>query len=207
MSADHPTRDRLLDEAMRLFAAHGYASTTVADIQLACGLTAGSGALYKHFPSKYAVLEAGVRQYVATLATSRRDVVEQLPDNPREVLRHVVNEVWAAMDRDAPMLRIILRDLDQFPALREEAWQGVLTNVYVGFADVLRELRSKGAVHVAAPEATAAVLAASLTYYPILGALISHVPGDVPSDDFAAAWIQHAAASLGVAPASPALRE
>jgi AcrR family transcriptional regulator len=38
-------RERLVQEATRLFAQRGYAATSVADIQLACGLTGGSGAL------------------------------------------------------------------------------------------------------------------------------------------------------------------
>lgn len=50
---------------MRLFGERGYAATSVADIQLACGLTGGSGALYKHFASKRDLLAEGVRRYVA----------------------------------------------------------------------------------------------------------------------------------------------
>jgi len=52
---------RLLDAALTLFARHGYAATSVADIQQACGLSPGSGALYKHFPSKKALLQGGGR--------------------------------------------------------------------------------------------------------------------------------------------------
>lgn len=47
------------------------------------------------------------------------------------------------------------------------------------------------------PDATAAVLLASLTYYPILNALIGHPPGDIDADRFTEAWVQHAAATLG----------
>lgn len=38
-------RDRLLSAALRLFAAKGYAATSVADIQRESGLAPGSGAL------------------------------------------------------------------------------------------------------------------------------------------------------------------
>ena len=62
-SGDASTRDRLLDAAIALFASQGYAATSVAEIQQACGLSPGSGALYKHFPSKSALLiEATQRQ-------------------------------------------------------------------------------------------------------------------------------------------------
>ena len=53
--------DRILREAMRLFAERGYERTTVPDIQEAAGLAPGSGAMYKHYPSKDAVQEPEYR--------------------------------------------------------------------------------------------------------------------------------------------------
>jgi AcrR family transcriptional regulator len=54
------TRERLVVEAMRLFSEQGYGQTSVAQIEQAAGLAAGSGALYHHFKSKEELLEAGV---------------------------------------------------------------------------------------------------------------------------------------------------
>ena len=48
------TRDRLLSAAARLFAARGFAGTSVEDLGAACGIS--GPAVYKHFPSKQAVL-------------------------------------------------------------------------------------------------------------------------------------------------------
>ena len=55
-----PTRDRLLTEAMRLFSDKGFEATSVSQIESAAGLAAGSGALYRHFKSKDALLAAGI---------------------------------------------------------------------------------------------------------------------------------------------------
>lgn len=55
-----PTRDRLLVEAMRLFSDKGFEATSVSQIESAAGLAAGSGALYRHFKSKDALLAAGI---------------------------------------------------------------------------------------------------------------------------------------------------
>jgi AcrR family transcriptional regulator len=60
MSAVAPTRDRLVTEAMRLFSAKGYEATSVSQIEAAAGLAPGSGALYHHFKSKEALLDAGI---------------------------------------------------------------------------------------------------------------------------------------------------
>jgi AcrR family transcriptional regulator len=60
MSAVAPTRERLVTEAMRLFSTKGYEATSVSQIEAAAGLAPGSGALYHHFKSKEALLDAGI---------------------------------------------------------------------------------------------------------------------------------------------------
>ncbi|MGO9101769.1 MAG: TetR family transcriptional regulator [Mycobacterium sp.] len=44
------SRDRLLDAALALFASRGYAATSTSEIQKACGMSPGSGALLPAFP-------------------------------------------------------------------------------------------------------------------------------------------------------------
>jgi AcrR family transcriptional regulator len=60
MTAPASTRDRLVTEAMRLFSAKGFEATSVSQIEAAAGLSPGSGALYRHFKSKDALLDAGI---------------------------------------------------------------------------------------------------------------------------------------------------
>ncbi|MFN8089109.1 MAG: TetR/AcrR family transcriptional regulator [Mycobacterium sp.] len=62
MSTVTPTRERLVTEAMRLFSTYGYQAASISQIESAAGLTAGSGALYHHFKSKEALLEAGINR-------------------------------------------------------------------------------------------------------------------------------------------------
>lgn len=192
------TKQRLLDEGMRLFAERGYRATTVADIQESCGLTGGSGALYQHFRSKRALLEQGVRGFLAETGASRTALMEALPDDPRGALAAILDAVWAAMVDHTAVNRVILRELEQFPDLLEEAWVGLLDALYVELTTWLEAQLALGRVHVTDPQATAAVLLASLTYYRILDALIAKVPGDVGPEAFAAAWLDHAAATLSI---------
>jgi AcrR family transcriptional regulator len=49
---------------MRLFAERGFQATGVGDIEAAVGLQPRRGALYKHFPSKQALLEAALREHL-----------------------------------------------------------------------------------------------------------------------------------------------
>jgi AcrR family transcriptional regulator len=60
MGAPTPTRERIVNEAMKLFSAKGFEATSVSQIEAAAGLSAGSGALYRYFKSKDALLDAGI---------------------------------------------------------------------------------------------------------------------------------------------------
>jgi AcrR family transcriptional regulator len=60
MTAPASTRERLVTEALKLFSSKGFEATSVSQIEAAAGLAAGSGALYRHFKSKNALLDAGI---------------------------------------------------------------------------------------------------------------------------------------------------
>jgi AcrR family transcriptional regulator len=194
------TRDRMVEAGMTLFGERGYDATSVADIQVACGLTAGSGALYKHFPSKQALLAEGLHRYVASVRRSRDGLMEILPDDPRQALEMIADAVAAAMAGDSPVIRVVLRDLERFPDLLADLWDGLLAALYVEIANWLRALQDRGRIAVTDPAATAAVLLASLTYYRILEALIARTPGDVDLPAFLAAWVDSAVATLHLSP-------
>ena len=63
-----PTRERLVSEAMRLFAQRGFRGTRVGDIEAAAGLSPRAGAFYRHFKSKKEVLHAALDRYVSGLS-------------------------------------------------------------------------------------------------------------------------------------------
>ena len=193
-----PPRERFVREAARLFAERGYAATSVGDIQQACGLTRGSGALYKHFPSKRALLGEVIGMHIGTMRAG--EAAERLPDDLADALRLVVQLVWGGMRRDHQVLRVMLRDLDEHPDLLAEVWEEVRRSVYDEFT---RWLDHRTDIRVTDPAATSAVLLAALTYYPILDTLIGHTPGDLEADRFAEAWVAQALAVLrgGAGPA------
>lgn len=191
------TRQRLIEVATRLFAEHGYDSTSTGDIQRACGLNPGSGALYKHFPSKRALLEEIVQQHLAAVGDSSRQAMA-LPEGPDEALPVIARLVWESMRRDRAALRIIFRELEPFPDLLEQMWDGVLGSVYTVATEWIEHGVRRGEFDVEDPKATASVLLAALTYYPILDALVGHTPGDVGEEAFLAAWTRQAKFSLGL---------
>ena len=62
-----PTRERILDNALRLFAERGYEATSIGEIEVAAGLVPRSGALYKHFASKRALIDVALAERVGAI--------------------------------------------------------------------------------------------------------------------------------------------
>lgn len=75
-------RDRILEVAKEAFAKSG-ANTSLDDI--AKRAKVGAGTLYRHFPTREALLEAVYRAEVAKLAAAERELSAKLP--PAEALR------------------------------------------------------------------------------------------------------------------------
>lgn len=192
-------RDQLLSAGMRLFAERGYRATSVADIQTACGLAAGSGALYKHFPSKEALLAAGVHRYIGELQESGHKLMDLLPDEPDQALGMIARAVLDAMAGQHAIIRVGLRDLEQFPDLLAVLWDGLMVTLYDQLAGWLAAQQTAGRIGVDDPAATAAVLMASLTYYEVLLALCGRAPGNIDCDRYLAAWVDSATATLTAA--------
>src|SRR6266700_675555 len=112
------TRDRIIDEAMRLFSAQGYKATTIAQIESAVGLTPGAGGLYHHFDSKESVLAAGIERQLARLDALRdiRRVLTPLDDLKAELTltaRYVLTE----LDSESELLRLLASEARNRPQL------------------------------------------------------------------------------------------
>ncbi len=198
------TKQRLLTEAIRLFSEHGFRATSVAQIQEACGLTGGSGALYKHFSSKRQLLEAALTTFLDDLdrsATALEDAVEA--DIP-VALGQIATTVWEVMGSQRMISRVILRDLEQLPDLLDRVWDRMMDQVYETFGAWIKARADRGDVVVDDPAATAAVLLASLTYFQLLDDLIDRSPGNVERERYLQSWLHSALATLQ--PTAPAIR-
>ena len=192
-SADRPNRspaaDRILREAMRLFAERGYERTSIADIQAAAGLAPGSGALYKHFRSKEAVLAAGMEDFVAG-AERARELIRSVPGPADQALDVLGHAAMRMLTDDRDVLRIVWRELEQFPALRDEVREQRMQGTYAAIAGWLRERADRGELRVEDPEATAAVLLGALTSFKLFQALFGEPPSGLDDERFVRAWLQ-----------------
>ena len=102
---------------MRLFAAKGYAGTSIADIEAAAGLKPGAGGLYSHFASKRDVLEAAVASSVAA-ADAAYTVHAALPlGDLRAELTVLARGSLLLFDATGDWIRLRAREGDHYPEL------------------------------------------------------------------------------------------
>lgn len=131
-----PTRDRLVTEAMRLFGEQGFQATSVTQIEAAAGLAPGSGALYHHFKSKEALLEAGIdRQLdrrramhdIRTLFAGLGDLRIELTMLGRYVL--------TVLDEETQLLQITARTPPEQSPRLNSAYAALIEGLYAEVAD------------------------------------------------------------------------
>ncbi len=129
------TRDRVVAAAMDLFGRQGYGPTTVAQIEAAAGLSAGAGGLYRHFPSKGAIIVEGLRRQ----AEAGQGLLGALGDTdrlaalaPRDRLLAVGRAGLARLEQERDLNRLLVRDLALFPDLLEQVRQQELLAVFHG---------------------------------------------------------------------------
>ena len=189
-SPDASTRDRLLDAALALFARQGYSATSVADIQQACGLSPGSGALYKHFPSKKALLQEATRRHVEQMGAMRDEYDRTRPSDTKSALRQGAEQIWASIDNNSQLLRVMFREPEALDDMIDELWEAVAANAYQRTARALSAAKAAGVSQVEDPEATSTVLVAALAYLPIVQLLIRRTPGKLDADRFREAWLR-----------------
>lgn len=139
MPSAAPTRDRLVTAAMRLFGEQGYQATSITQIEAAAGLAPGSGALYHHFKSKEALLEAGIDRQLDRRRAMHdiRTMFAGLGDLRIE-LTMLGRYVLAVLDEETELLQIAARTPpDQSPRLNN-VYAALIDGLYAEVADWIK---------------------------------------------------------------------
>lgn len=183
------TRERIVDQAMHLFSERGYAATSIAKIESAAGLSPGAGGLYHHFPSKEAVLAAGIERQLARLEALReiRLLLTPLGDLKAE-LTLIARYILAELDSESELLRILATEARNGPQLLRAAVDQLVNSTFAGFATWIGE-RAEPPIETEASTALATLG---------LGALLSNrllrdvfgIPSQVDDVALVDTWVQ-----------------
>jgi AcrR family transcriptional regulator len=187
-STPAPTRERILSAAIDLFGRQGYHGTSVGEIETAAGLVPRSGGLYKHFPSKAALLDAAIESRTGAVAEVEAAVEAAAIEDPRAHLRLLGRLALDEIGKDQAILRIVMREGDNFPELRDDFHRRIVSR---GQAKLVADLRATALRRGVDPpdlDAVAAVALGPIINYRVLETLFGRPPGDVDEDRFIEAW-------------------
>ncbi|HKJ35827.1 MAG TPA: helix-turn-helix domain-containing protein [Solirubrobacterales bacterium] len=185
-----PTRQRLIAAALELFAERGYEGTSVGEIESAAGLVPRSGALYKHFPSKRALLGAALAERMD--AIDRIDAsLDLLPlGDLRSELTMIGRMALEELESERLLARIVMKEGDRFPEIAADFHHAIVARGRaLGIAWLESRALSLG-VELADPEATGEALVDAL----VARALKSFMFGDhlavVDRERYIDAWVE-----------------
>jgi AcrR family transcriptional regulator len=192
-----PTRERIVDEAMKLFGQNGFRGTSVVQIERAAGLSPGAGGLYHHFASKDDVLVEGVRRHLARLDALRdiRAVLTNLGDL-RVELTVAARYFLAELDSEAELFRILVSEARRRPDLLTIAADQLISSTYASFADWLREAARPKKVSESHAMTVATIAMGAL----VAGRILRHVMAVEPSVDdetMIPVWVDMVIVALG----------
>ena len=181
-----PTRERIVTEAMRLFAERGFRGTTVGDIEEAAGLAPRAGGLYKHFRSKEEVLEAGIERQVSGIVLIE-PALDALPlGDPRAELMTIGRWTLDELGSEMPLMKVVQKDGDRFPELVAKVRDRIIARGHRQGVAVVGRLFG----HVLDDRQVAAL--ASVALGSLVGYRIEETmfgPRPVSEDDYLAAWV------------------
>ena len=130
-------REALLSEAARLFATRGFDGVSIEDLGSSVGIS--GPAVYRHFPSKQAVLAALLVGVSEGLLDGGRAVVERAPDDA-DALRSLVRFHVDFALRDPDVIRVQDRDLDALSPADRESVRDLQRRYITLWVDVLARL-------------------------------------------------------------------
>jgi AcrR family transcriptional regulator len=189
-SKSNSTRDRIIDEAMRLFGERGFKGASVAQIEAAAGLSPGAGGLYHHFGSKEELLAAGIERHLARLDALRdiRRLIAGVGDLKAE-LTITARYFLAELDNQAELLRILVSENRSRGHLLTDAVDQLIARTFQSFADWLQQAAGE-ALSPARARTVATLALGSLLSSRLLRSVIGVEVCSPPDDELVDAWVE-----------------
>ena len=158
--------DEVLDAALALFAAQGFAHTTVEAVARAAGLS--KAAVYLYFPSKKALLAGVVRRAVAPVADLALQQIAAYRGDPRPLIAMVLQRLVERLADPAVLAvpGLILREAVAAPDMVQVYREEVLDRVLPAMRGLVAQGVAGGFIRAVDPD---------LTLRSIMGPVLAHL--------------------------------
>jgi AcrR family transcriptional regulator len=184
------TRERIVAEAIRLFAERGFRGTTVGEIESAAGLQPRSGGLYKHFASKEELLEAAIERHVSEIEAVR-PALEVMPlGDLRAELTLVARWTLAELGAEQQLVKIIQKEGDRFPGLAAQFRERIVERGYEEATKLIGRVMAEAGVEDPNPRALAAIALGSLVNYRIEQTMFGVPPAGIGEEELIETWVE-----------------
>jgi AcrR family transcriptional regulator len=186
------TRERILDASWRLFVEHGFAGTTVTEIEAASSLAAGSGSFYRHFGSKEEVLRAAVDREVDRIDAGR-ELGPELSETDGDVRVALTLELQRRLDnlrRLHPLMVLVRRERAHLGPSREHLDELLVERNLALRSRRLREWMDAGVIPERNADALAAAILSALVGYQLSVDFFQARPGDISDAAFIAILVE-----------------
>jgi AcrR family transcriptional regulator len=191
------TRDRILNEALRLFADQGYAGTSIASIEKAAGLSPHSGALYTHFGSKQEVMAAAVQRAIQTAEASFA-LAPMLPlGNLEAELTLVARGSLVLMTTWRDLIRVMAKEGERFPEVMADARDSLFNRSRQFLAKWLEEKAPEEDSLDRDFEAITAIWLGAIENYWIATSVHDDRPLGIDEDRFVRQWVHTLMTAIG----------
>ena len=144
-----PTKQKIVDCAIDLFASKGYTETSIREIVMAVGIKEAS--LYSHFPSKNSILEYILDEYSRLTITSfNPDKLLVLKDNPTADGILSCMQLVYAEGKEAYLLKglyVILQEQHRNPLVRKFLCEEFILNNEKNIKAIFDALKKFGIIH------------------------------------------------------------
>jgi AcrR family transcriptional regulator len=160
------TRERILAEALNLFALHGFGGASMRELARSVGIRESS--LYNHFPGKAAILEAIVNEHGPASSASRLEAprYRQLSREPAAFCRQFaldLVEQWSD-PREHQFQKVITAERNRVPGIRAKFADQFYAREQRLMTDYFRSFALTDLISTSDPRETARLFAAGLIY-------------------------------------------
>ena len=168
--------DEVLDAALRLFSAQGFAHTTVEAVARAAGLS--KAAVYLYFPSKKALLAGLVRRAVIPLAETALADFSNYRGDPRPVMAGMLRMMAMRLADPAVFAvpSLILREAAVAPEMAQVYREEVLDRVLPAARDLIAQGVAGGYIRAVDPEMTIRSMMGPVLAHLLLAQVFGVVP-------------------------------